>query len=234
MKSIPTLLATAYMLALNSLANGLPLNGKTTGELSAQYPNVFVPAGLTFSIWGVLYLLMLAYVGKALLDRHRNGVEDRVEPLYVATAVLNGTWIVAWHYEWMAASLLIMLGLLGTLVWVGIRMKEDGSFLLTRLTFGMYLGWIIVATGANVTAALVDWNWAGWGLAAGTWATGLVAVASAIAMQTSRVLGNRFVLLSVAWALLGILIKQVGGPETGVVIAAALFLGIVIREGTDA
>lgn len=234
MKSIPTLLATVYMLALNGMANGLPLNGKTTGELSALYPNVFVPAGLTFSIWGVLYLLMLAYVGKALLDRHRNGVEDRIEPLYVVTAVLNGTWIVAWHYEWMAASLLIMLGLLGTLVTVGIRIKEDGPPLLTRLTFGMYLGWIIVATGANVTAALVDWSWTGWGLAGGTWAAILVAVAGTIAMKTSRVLGNRFVLISVAWALLGILIKQVGGPETGVVIAASLFLGILIREGTDA
>lgn len=234
MNTIRTLAATLYMLALNGLANGLPLNGKTTGELSAQYPNVFVPAGLTFSIWGVLYLLMLAYVGKALFDRHRKGLEDRIEPLYAVTAVLNGTWILAWHYEWMAASLLIMLGLLGTLVMIGLRMREDGSPWLTRLTFGMYLGWIIVATGANVTAALVDWHWAGWGIAGGTWAAGLVAVASAVAIRTARVLGNRFVLISVAWALLGILIKQVGGPETGVVIAASLFLGILIREGTDA
>lgn len=231
MNTIRTLAATLYMLVLNGLANGLPLNGKTTGELSAQYPNAFVPAGLTFSIWGVLYLLMLAYVGKAVSDRHRKSVEDRIEPLYAVTAVLNGTWILAWHYEWMAASLLIMLGLLGTLVMIGLRMREDGSPWLTRLTFGMYLGWIIVATGANVTAALVDWNWAGWGIAAGTWAAGLVAVASAVAIQTSRVLGNRYVLITVAWALLGILIKQVGGPETGVVIAASLFLGILIREG---
>jgi hypothetical protein len=38
------------MLVVNGLANGLPINGRTTGELSAMFPNLFVPAGITFSI----------------------------------------------------------------------------------------------------------------------------------------------------------------------------------------
>ncbi len=42
----------AGMLVMNYLANALPLNNKTTGELSDSFPNLFVPAGLTFSIWG--------------------------------------------------------------------------------------------------------------------------------------------------------------------------------------
>jgi hypothetical protein len=35
--------------AMNALANALPLNGKTTAELSDMYPNLFVPAGYVFA-----------------------------------------------------------------------------------------------------------------------------------------------------------------------------------------
>jgi hypothetical protein len=51
----------AIMVVMNYLANALPLNDKTTGELSDSYPNLFVPAGITFSIWGIIYLLILGY-----------------------------------------------------------------------------------------------------------------------------------------------------------------------------
>ncbi|HPF93546.1 MAG TPA: hypothetical protein PLV65_06405, partial [Tenuifilaceae bacterium] len=54
--------AFAVMIVLNYLANALPLNGKTTGELSAEYPNLFVPAGLTFSIWGIIYLMLFIFI----------------------------------------------------------------------------------------------------------------------------------------------------------------------------
>lgn len=230
MKSISLLLATAYMLVMNGLANGLPLNGKTTGELSEQYPNWFVPAGITFSIWGVLYLLMIAYMGMRITKR--NDESDGIESLYMLTAVLNGTWIIAWHYEWMAVSLLIMGGLLATLVVIAHRIYKwhDQAHWLTKATFGSYLGWIIVATGANVTAALVDWGWGGFGIPGPTWAAILIAVASLIAIATKRTFANPYILASVMWALIGILIKQIGGPADAVIFTAAIFLGILMRE----
>jgi len=230
MKSISLLLATTYMLVMNGLANGLPLNGKTTGQLSEQYPNWFVPAGITFSIWGMLYLLMLGYVGMRIYKR--NEESDGIESLYMITAMLNGTWIIAWHYEWMFVSLLLMGGLLGTLVVIAKRMYEwhDQAHWLTKATFGSYLGWIIVATGANVTAALVDWGWGGWGLSGPIWASLLIAVATLIAIATKRTFANPYILASVIWALLGILIKQTGGPADVVIFTAAIFLGILIRE----
>lgn len=230
MKSISLILATIYMLVMNGLANGLPLNGKTTGELSAQYPNWFVPAGITFSIWGVLYVLIIAYVGIRIYRRDEES--DGIETWYMITAMLNGSWIIAWHYEWMFVSLLLMGGLLGTLVVIAHRIFQwhDQAHWLTKATFGSYLGWIIVATGANVTAALVDWGWSGFGIAGPTWAAVLIAVASLIAISTKRIYANPYILASVMWALLGILIKQTGGPADVVIFTAAIFLGILMRE----
>lgn len=230
MKSIALLLSTAFMITLNGLANGLPLNGKTTGELSAQYPNWFVPAGVTFSIWGVLYLLMLSYVGMRIYKSREE--TDGIEGYYMLTAVLNGSWIVAWHYEWMAASLLIMGGLLATLVVINeqVRRWSDQAHWLTTLTFGMYFGWILVATVANVTAALVDWGWDGFGIDGQIWAAVLVVVALLLAIRVKRLFGNPYILISVTWAIIGILIKQVGGPADVVVYAAALSLGVIAKE----
>jgi hypothetical protein len=233
-KSILLLLSTAFMITLNGMANGLPLNGKTTGELSAMYPNWFVPAGVTFSIWGVLYLLMFAYVGMRIYKSREE--TDGIEGYYMLTAVLNGSWIVAWHYEWMAASLLIMGGLLATLVVINeqVRRWSDQAHWLTKLTFGMYFGWILVATVANVTAALMDWEWSGFGIDGQIWAAVLVVVALLLAIRVKRLFGNPYILISVTWAFIGILIKQVGGPADVVVYAAALSLGVIAKELTMA
>lgn len=229
-KSILLLLSTAFMITLNGLANGLPLGGKTTGELSAQYPNWFVPAGVTFSIWGVLYLLMFAYVGMRIYKSREES--DGIEGYYMLTAVLNGSWIVAWHYEWMAASLLIMGGLLATLVVINeqVRRWADQANWLTKLTFGMYFGWILVATVANVTAGLVSVGWNGFGIDGQLWAAVLVVVALLLGIRVKRLFGNPYILISITWAIIGILIKQVGGPADVVVYAAALALGVIVKE----
>lgn len=229
-KSILLLLSTAFMITLNGLANGLPLGGKTTGELSAQYPNWFVPAGVTFSIWGVLYLLMFAYVGMRIYKSREES--DGIEGYYMLTAVLNGSWIVAWHYEWMAASLLIMGGLLATLVVINeqVRRWADQANWLTKLTFGMYFGWILVATVANVTAGLVSVSWNGFGIDGQLWAAVLVVVALLLGIRVKRLFGNPYILISITWAIIGILIKQVGGPADVVVYAAALALGVIVKE----
>lgn len=231
-KSILMLLSTAFMLTMNGLANGLPLNGKTTGELSAQYPNWFVPAGVTFSIWGVLYLLMIGYVGMRIFKSREE--TDGIEGVYMLTAVLNGSWILAWHYEWMAVSLLIMGALLATLVLINeqVRRWADQAHWLTKITFGMYVGWILVATVANVTAALVDWGWGGWGIDGQLWAAVLIVVAAGLGLWTKRLFGNTYILIPVAWALLGILIKQVDADAAMVVYPVALSLGVILNEMT--
>lgn len=203
---------------MNGLANALPLNGKGTGEISDAYPNLFVPAGLTFSIWGLIYLLLAALVtfqvASALRGVGGRAALDRVGPWFGVSCVANSLWIVAWHWQHVGLALLLMLLLLGSLIAMYLRLgigraeKPWTRRVLVELPVSVYLGWITVATIANVTALLVD---VGLGeLAPGPvfWTVVMMLAAVLIA---ARVLFKRADLAFAAvvlWALLGIFIKR--------------------------
>lgn len=223
-----------FTLVMNGLANGLPLNGKTTGELSAAYPNLFVPAGLTFSIWGLIYLLLLGFVGYQLVCAFRGegprAALDQIGPWFVISSIANGTWIVAWHWQRVGLALLLMLLIFGSLVAMYLRLGIGQQAVspprraLVHWPISIYLGWITVATIANVTAFLVD---GGFGdLAPGPvfWTVAVMAVAIALAglMIVNR--RDRAFAGVVVWALLGILIKRraEGLPDDDVIELTAL------------
>ena len=142
---------------VNGLANALPINNKTTGELSDQYPNLFVPSGLTFSIWGVIYILLAIFVIYGLVIAIRKGSEkscfiDNIGILFFISCLANIGWIFAWHYEVLPLSLVLMLILLGSLItiYLKLRISKSGSTTtekyLVHLPFSIYLGWITIAT----------------------------------------------------------------------------------------
>ena len=123
----------AVMIVMNYLANALPLNGKTTGALSDAFPNLFVPAGLTFSIWGVIYLLLLVFCVTQFTSSNQ-AVISRIGWLFAVSCIFNALWIVAWHYDRLPLSVIIMLGMLVSLIWINIIVKDmpyrsdQGSF----------------------------------------------------------------------------------------------------------
>ncbi|MFN2314778.1 MAG: hypothetical protein ABR531_09985, partial [Bacteroidales bacterium] len=172
------LLFFAAMVVMNYLANALPLNGKTTGELSDAYPNLFVPAGVTFSIWGVIYILLLIFCVVQFTTSHQ-AVISRIGWLFGITCIFNALWIVAWHYQRLPMSLILMLGLLVSLVWINIFIK-DMPFGFFKAAFGIYLGWICIATIANVTALLVNYGWGGFGISGETWTIIMIIVGTLV------------------------------------------------------
>jgi len=194
------------MVVMNYLANALPINEKTTGDLSDAYPNLFVPAGITFSIWGVIYLMLLLFVLLQFRESNRESVQQ-LGWLFAISCILNSLWIVAWHYQWLLLSLVIMLGLLVTLVVINISLKQQ-PLSITKASFGIYLGWICIATIANVTALLVSYGWVGWGLSPQVWTILLIAIGASIVLITQVRLSNPFIGLAVVWAFLGIAIKR--------------------------
>ena len=203
---IVNLLLFALMLAMNYLANALPLGGKTTGELSDAYPNLFVPAGITFSIWGVIYLMLLLFVLLQFRESNKEMILQ-IGWLFAINCILNSLWIVAWHYQWISVSLVIMLGLLVTLVFINVNLKEQ-PLSITKASFGIYLGWICIATIANVTALLVSYNWGVWGLSDQFWTITMIAIGASLVLVTQVQLANPFVGIAVVWAFLGIAIKR--------------------------
>ncbi|MDF1576410.1 MAG: tryptophan-rich sensory protein [Bacteroidales bacterium] len=218
------LLFFGAMVYVNYLANSLPINGKTTGQLSDAYPNLFVPSGITFSIWGIIYLLLAVYCVLQFLPASKE-IAVRLSWLFIISCVFNGLWIVAWHYQKLPLSLLLMLGLLVSLILINLLLKDLPMGLL-KAAFGIYLGWICMATIANVTAFLVDGGWGGMGISQEAWTIILIATGTMIVSLTILRIDNPFIGLSVVWAFTGIIIKR-SADYRSIVIAAAIGIFIV-------
>ena len=233
---------------VNSLAMSIPINNKTTGELSDQYPNLFVPAGSTFSIWGVIYLLLAIFAIYQLVYAFRSNEQkptfiEKIGLFFILSSLMNMSWIFAWHYEMVSLSVLIMLILLLSLIAIYVRLgigRSDASGTekyLVHLCFSVYLGWITVATIANITSLLVDINWNRFGLSESFWTVAVIIVAIIIALV---ILFNRkdiYYVLVVDWALYGIWVKRnsVDAEPIQIIIVtvltgiALISLGIVIQ-----
>lgn len=219
----------AGMLVMNYLANALPLNNKTTGELSDSFPNLFVPAGLTFSIWGVIYILLLLYVIFQFKDSNALTV-SKISLAFGITCLLNALWIVFWHYGKLPLSLLVMAGLLASLIYISIAIR-DLPFGIIKASFGIYLGWICIATIANVTAVLVTSGWNGFNISQEVWTIIMIAVGTLLVALAIYRLNNPFLGLAVVWAFLGIAIKRQDDYKTiliTAVIAMVIISGVTI------
>jgi hypothetical protein len=229
------------MVIMNGLANGLPINGKTTGELSNQYPNLFVPAGITFSIWGVIYFLLLCfciYQFKSFLSKkpepHLAMILNAIGFLFIINATFNALWIVTWHYEILPLSLLIMLGILVTLVKINLNLREVQPYLtgwvrfFVKASFGAYLGWICIATIANVTALLVANGILLDGISGQSWASIMILIGAFIALLLTIKLRNSYLALAVIWALTGIIIARTQDSIYYKYIVYSAGLGIVV------
>lgn len=215
------------MIIMNYLANALPINGKTTGELSDSYPNLFVPAGITFSIWGVIYLLLAIFCVLQFF-KSQSLVVNEITWLFAFSSLLNGLWIVAWHYQKLWLSLLIMIGLLVTLILINTRIKEL-PLSISKAAFGIYLGWICIATIANVTALLVHIDWGGFGISEQSWSIALIVTGLLITSFSMLQLKNPFIGLAVAWAFLGIAFKRSTDNQAIYLVAiAAMFVSILV------
>lgn len=213
------ILAYIAMIAVNALANILPINDVTTGEVSDSYPNLFAPAGFTFSIWGVIYFLLAGYVvyqttaSRETRNSRKMELIDRVGFIFILSSLANLSWILAWHYDYIGTSTILIFGLLICLILVNQLTKNPtilskwGKFFI-RLPFSIYFGWITVASIANVAALLVDINWSGWGIAEQTWTILILLVGLLIALAT--MIKNRDIAygLTVIWAYFGIGVKH--------------------------
>lgn len=225
MKTLPApalkiLVPLAYiaMIAVNYLANALPIGGVTTGQASDSYPNLFTPAGLTFSIWGLIYLLLGGFVVYFLQNFHKTSragkpqILEKTGQIFVLNALANISWIFAWHYGQIALSVVIMLVLLTTLIWLaGLLNKPKLNLAETiwlRLPFSIYFGWITVATIANITVLLVSLNWNGFGIAPEIWTIVILLVGATIGILRALKDHSLPYLLVLIWAYSGIWLKQ--------------------------
>lgn len=198
------------VLVVNALANILPINGYNTGQLSAFYPNKFVPAGFTFAIWGVIYTLLLIWVGYFLYPQKSKSIEYdnyKIGPWFLLTCIFNIAWILAWHYLQIGLSLFIMLALLCSLIIIYRDLIKREIPWIIKLPISVYLGWICVATIANTTAVLVS-N----GIDGGEWSVHIAAlmiiVATCLGLYFTAQKRDVFYTAVIIWALIGIIFNH--------------------------
>lgn len=213
---IVTLIGT---IVVNGLANALPLNGQNTGEISDRFQVYFVPAGYVFSIWGLIYLGLVVYGIFQALPAQKTNPRLRATGWWIALGNLaNGIWIFLWHYEQFPLTILAMLVLLVTLIITYLRLDIGRGSVSTaekwavHLPFSIYLGWITVATVANVTSLLDYLNWDGFGISDEIWMAIMLAAVLLIALLmnfTRRDIAYSGVIL---WALAGISLKHAAVP----------------------
>jgi hypothetical protein len=199
------------VLVVNYLANALPINGVKTGNISNKYFNEFAPANLTFAIWGVIYLLLIGtiiwqfkYVGNAF---------EEMNKWFLTNSLLNAAWLFAWHYEILPLTIVLMLGILYSLIQLNrIESKELPQDLrgkwLAQSGFGIYLGWICIATIANFTTLLVSINFNKFGLTDTFWTGAVIGIGSITSAMLVVRYKNMFIGFAVIWALIGIVLRQ--------------------------
>ncbi|MGB2963628.1 MAG: hypothetical protein WBB69_06540 [Anaerolineales bacterium] len=206
-----TILATLITITVNALANSLPLNGLTTGEISDRFEIYFVPAGYVFSIWGLIYLGLILYtVYQALPAQKDNQALKRIAPAYWIGSLANSIWIFLWHFEVFSLTLIAMLGILASLLYIYLQLKNSkgSQKWLVKLPFSIYLGWITVATVANTSQFLFYFNWGGWGIPGAVWAVIMIAVASLLGLLMIWRENDTPYLLVLVWAFIGITVSQ--------------------------
>ncbi len=231
----------AFMLVVvfNVLSNALPINGQTMPEISAKYPSLFTPAGFTFSIWGVIYLALLLFViYQALPSQRNNETIAGISRLFQINCVANASWIVAWHYDLLNISLLIMLVLLVTLIFIyrallgAVEQASITQHLLLHLPFSLYTGWITLATIANISTVQTGNGWDNIGLTAVSWTLLKLALAGAIGATVVLRYGDVVFVLVVAWAAYGISVMQSATPAVsgGALTLSLLALLLAMNE----
>jgi hypothetical protein len=242
-RQLLNVLGLVIALAVNAMATLLPLNGLNTAQISDRFPVLIVPAGYVFSIWGIIYLGLIAFtIYQAIPSQRGNPRLQKLGLWFFFSSLANVLWLVSFHYLQFGLAMVIMLVLLGiliqiyTILGIGREIVKPLERWLVNLPFSIYLGWITIATIVNASQLLYSIHWNGFGIAAEVWTLIMLAAAviiSALVSFTCRDVGYALVLV---WAFTGIAIKQFALPmvSSAAWLAAAavvvfLVLAIVLK-----
>lgn len=233
------ILALVLTIFINGLANGVPLGGQTTGEISDKYPSLFTPAGYVFSIWGLIYIgLTIFVVWQALPQQRNNKNLAAIRIPFLVSCAANGAWIFAWHYDLLALSLILMITLLCSLMQIyrtlniGRSNAPIAERWVAHLPFSIYLGWVTVAMIANISALQIDQGWDDTGFSATTWTIIKIALAATISATVLLRRHDVAFMLVTVWASTGIAVKHTATPMiSGAASVIALFgLLLIVSE----
>lgn len=208
-KAWVNLIFLAVTLVINTLgAKGL-INGLTQKQISDMYITLITPSPATFSIWSVIYSLLLISIMAMIIknnDPYYQRAVDQISTLFRVSCALNIAWIIIFSFVLVEISVLIILGFVVTLVLICMKLlevREDKRWLLPA-SFGLYGGWLFIATVVNIAAALIKIHWSGFGLTQETWGSIMLVIAILLVIGVVSKIRNAIFPLPIAWAYFGI------------------------------
>lgn len=234
---LKTLNAAAVLLTIfvNFLANYLPINGLNTGEVSANYENPFTPAGFTFSIWGVIYLLLIIFAVYQFTGRGKIKEKFSTGPYLIAASAANVSWIFLWHYQYIYLSMFVILLLPISLFPLFKKVNNfdnysTAEYISIKLPFSIYTAWVTIAALANFMVTLVYFKQ--------NWPDKFLVIAAVIAILLGLYITIKIIdrfkdtafSIVVVWAYFGIISAQLSlrKPEYIIIITAGLSILIII------
>ncbi len=248
LRQLVTVLSFLVTLTVNAAANALPINGQTTASISDRFAVHVIPAGYVFAIWGVIYVLLAAFTTWQALPRNRTDATLRdIGWLPALSGVLNTVWLLLFQYEVFALTVPVMLALLVTLIAIHLRLWEHRDALhgtpywTVRAPWSVYLGWITVATIANIAQAGAALGFDGFGIDPVLVAAAVLVVGLAIAARFVWRFKDAAYGLVIVWAYAGIVVKESGAAPVAVaaglgalVVAALVVRSLLRRDRSEA
>jgi hypothetical protein len=235
-RQIGVVVAVIATIVVNVLANVLPFNGVTTGELAARFDVLFAPAGYAFAIWTLIYVGLAAYAIYQVQPSLRHDQRLRSLDLpFLLSSVANMGWLLLWHYQHYMATFVAMLVLVGSLITIYRRLDPERDSVTparrwaVHHVFSVYLGWVTIAAMANLGIVLDYIGWTGWGLGASTWFTLGVLTVLGIAGVMSWLRSDVVYLLTLMWGLVGIGVARAADPMISTLVwTATAVLGVMV------
>lgn len=237
------LFSVVLVIAVNYVSQAIRINETTIGEVSNKYFNLFTPASYAFAIWGLIFLALLAYgifqVRRAYFSDKPSDFIEQTGYWFFFANLLNCAWVFAFAYEYTGLSVLIMLGILGSLIKIILNTNMErwdapiGIIAFVWWPICLYSGWIAVATIANISAYLAKIGWDGGILAESTWTIVMILVATALNLIMIKTRNMREFAAVGVWALFAIFIRHKNDMETIAYMALAgsivLFIAMAVH-----
>ncbi len=240
LRQVLVLLATVVTVAFNGISQSLPVGGHTSADISNQYTTFFTPANYAFAIWGVIYLLLMAFaVYQALPGQRQNPSIRKIGWLFILSCVLNCTWITLFQYDLIVPSVLVIIAFLLTLIAIYVRLDSGRANVstadrwLVQVSFSVYLGWLSVATIANISVLGVAQNWGDlFGIAAQTWAAIMLVVATLVGLILAITRRDVAYVLVFVWAFTALINKQAATPVVTTTAAVTIIVLLITLAGS--
>lgn len=232
-KSWINLIAFVITLIVNYLTASGFINGMSQKAVSNKYNTLITPAGFAFSIWGLIYLLIGISLVYMLLKNKETKVKiliNIITPIFLFNCLFNILWNISFSYEKIGISTIFIFLMLINLILINKKLydyRKEIEYRLTSVAFGIYVGWITIASSVNILAFLISINWDGFGISQTIWAPIILLITIIISTLVNMKLNNAVYLLPIAWAIFGIIMKMNNGDNQTIYGPYIMPLGII-------